>query len=122
MRSKPIVYACSGCSNVARIAHDIALNLDSDGLADMSCVSGVAADIEPIAALAKSGRSIIAIDGCQLNCTKSCLEQSKINIKHQFTLTDLGIEKRDIWDDALLDNSKALTHVYQELKAYGIDF
>ena len=73
MTEKPIVYSCSGCSNVARIAHDIALNLDSDGIAEMSCVSGVIGNVAPVKAIATSGRSIIALDGCDLACTKACL-------------------------------------------------
>lgn len=120
--TKPLVYACSGCSNVARISHDIALNLDSDGIAKMSCVSGVAAHVEPMLVLAESACEVIAIDGCDLVCTKTCLDQAAVAIDHHFIVTQLGIEKRDIWQDSLFENSKALTHIYQALKEKGIDF
>ncbi|WP_206484388.1 putative zinc-binding protein [Thalassotalea sp. G2M2-11] len=122
MSEKPIVYSCSGCSNVARIAHDISLNLDSDGIADMSCVSGVIGNVEPIKAIATSARTIIAIDGCQLCCTKTCLDASDVKTSHHFVITDLGIEKRDKWQDSLTENSKALIHVYGELAKQGIGF
>lgn len=122
MTEKPIVYSCSGCSNVARIAHDIALNLDSDGIAEMSCVSGVIGNVAPIKDIATSGRTIIAIDGCELACTKTCLHASKVALSHYFVITDLGIEKRDKWQDSLTDNSKAMVHIYGELSKHGINF
>lgn len=122
MTEKPIVYSCSGCSNVARIAHDIALNLDSDGIAEMSCVSGVIGNVAPIKDIANSGRTIIAIDGCDLACTKTCLRAAKVALSHYFVITDLGIEKRDKWQDSLTDNSKAMVHIYGELSKHGINF
>lgn len=122
MSQKPVVYSCSGCSNVARIAHDISLNLDSDGIANMSCVSGVIGNVEPVKEIALSASQVIAIDGCPLNCTKKCLDASHINISHHFVITDLDIEKRDKWKDSLAENSKAMIHVYSELSKNGIGF
>lgn len=120
--SKPVVYACSGCSNVARIAHDIALNLDSDGLAEMSCVSGVAANVDEMKNTATSAYQTIAIDGCELACTKLCLDNASVNVDHYFVVTDMGIEKRDKWQDSIIDNSKALNFIYKSLKEKGIEF
>ncbi|HAQ85985.1 MAG TPA: zinc-binding protein, partial [Pseudomonas sp.] len=37
----PLVYACSGCSNVAQLANTLAVRLDRAGLAEMSCIAGV---------------------------------------------------------------------------------
>lgn len=122
MSEKPVVYSCSGCSNVARIAHDISLNLDSDGIAEMSCVSGVIGNVAPVKAIAISGRTLIAIDGCQLSCTKTCLDAAGVETAHHFVLTDIGIEKRDKWQDSLAENSKAMVHVYSELSKSGIGF
>ena len=41
----PLVYSCSGCSNLAQLANDLALRLDRDGLAEMSCIAGVGGDV-----------------------------------------------------------------------------
>ncbi|MGB1198817.1 MAG: putative zinc-binding protein [Thalassotalea sp.] len=120
--SKPIVYACAGCSNVARIAHDVALTLDCDGLAEMSCVAGVIGNVEPIKEFAMSGRKIIVIDGCPLSCTKACLKACQIEPDHYFTITDFGIEKRDKWKDSLTDNSLAINTIYKALDKHGINF
>lgn len=121
-QDKPIVYSCSGCSNLAQMAHNISLTLDSDGIAQMSCVAGVIANIEPLMALAKSGRPIIALDGCQLACTKTCLAKSDIKIDHYFTISDLGFDKRDKQHDSLTENSIAMKSIYTGLMQAGIGF
>ena len=119
---KPVVYSCSGCSNLAQMAHNISLNLDSDGIAEMSCVSGVVGKVKPIMTLAKSGRAIIAIDGCELACTKACLDKSAIKVDHYYQISELGFEKRDKWDDSLTENTVAMRYIYDELLASGFSF
>lgn len=119
---KPIVYACSGCSNLAQMAHNIALNLDGDGIAEMSCISGVAGKVAPILDMAKSGRPIIAIDGCNLSCTKSCLEVSHLAADYYYNISDLGFEKRSKWDDSLSENTIAMKSIYAQLFDVGIGF
>lgn len=104
------------------MAHNISLNLDGDGIAEMSCVSGVVGQVEPILALAKSGRAIIAIDGCELGCTKACLDKSAIKTDHYFKISDLGFDKRDKWQDSLSENTIAMKSIYQGLMKAGIGF
>jgi len=118
--NKAIIYSCSGCSNLARMAHDIALTLDGDGIADMSCISGVIGKVAPIQAIAHSGRPIIAIDGCSMGCTKSCLDACDLQADHYFDISELGFDKRDKWDDSLTENSIALTTIYKKLHQAGI--
>lgn len=118
--NKPIVYSCSGCSNLAQMAHNIALNLDGDGMAEMSCVSGVVGKVPVIMALAQSGRPIIAIDGCDLGCTMSCLESSGLTAKYYYKISDLGFEKRSKWHDSLTENTIAMKSIYDELFKAGI--
>jgi len=122
MTKKPIVYSCSGCSNLAQMAHNISLTLDGDGIAEMSCISGVVGKVEPIMALAKSGRPIIAIDGCDLGCTKACLDKSEIKTDHYFKISDLGFDKRDKWNDSLTENTVAMKSIYDGLLKAGVSF
>lgn len=119
---KPIVYSCSGCSNLAQMAHNISLNLDGDGIAEMSCISGVVGKVGPIMDLAHSGRPIIAIDGCSLSCTKSCLEASGLNADYYYQISDLGFEKRSKWNDSLTENTIAMKSIYDQLFEAGIGF
>ena len=122
LSDKPIVYSCSGCSNLAQMAHNISLTLDGDGIAEMSCISGVVGRVKPIMELAESGRIIIAIDGCELGCTKACLHRSGIKTDHYFKISDLGFEKRDKWHDSLTENNIAMKSIYQGLIKAGIGF
>lgn len=119
---KPIIYSCSGCSNLAQIAHDISLNLDCDGLAEMSCIAGVVGKVGPILDIAKSGRAIIAIDGCELSCTKACLEASNLKADYYYKISDLGFEKRSKWDNSLTENTIAMKSIYEQLLEAGIGF
>ena len=119
---KPIVYSCSGCSNLAQMAHNISLNLDGDGIAEMSCISGVVGKVAPIMDLANSGRPIIAIDGCALSCTKACLEASGLHADHYYQISDLGFEKRSKWNDSLTENTIAMKSIYDQLFEEGIGF
>ena len=119
---KPIVYSCSGCSNLAQMAHNISLNLDGDGIAEMSCISCVIGKVGPIMDLAKSGRPIIAIDGCSLSCTKSCLEASDLKADYYYLISDLGFEKRSKWNDSLTENTIAMKSIYKQLFEAGIGF
>jgi uncharacterized metal-binding protein len=113
--NKPLIYSCTGCSNLAIIAYDIALNIDRDGMAEMSCMSGVVGNIEPIKQLAHSGRPIFVIDGCGLACTKSCTESCGLPIQKYFNLSDYGFDKRSKWDDSLTENSIAMKNIYHQL-------
>ncbi|MDP7591519.1 MAG: putative zinc-binding protein [Litorilituus sp.] len=121
-QQKPIVYSCSGCSNLAQMAHNIALNLDGDGIAEMSCISGVVGNVPPITELARSGRPIIAIDGCGLSCTKSCLQASDLNADYYYLISDLGFEKRSKWNDSLTENTIAMKSIYEQLFSEGFTF
>ncbi len=122
LTGKPIVYSCSGCSNLAQMAHNISLTLDGDGIAEMSCISGVVGNVKPIMDLANSGRPIIAIDGCDLGCTKACLDKSGIKTDHYFKISDLGFDKRDKWNDSLTENTVAMKSIYDGLIKAGISF
>ncbi len=90
----PLVYSCSGCSNIAQLANQIAIELDRDHIAEMSCIAGVGGGVESLVKKAKSGRKIISFDGCPLHCVKSCLSMHDIESAYHYTLTDYGIKKK----------------------------
>ncbi|WP_078548486.1 putative zinc-binding protein [Litchfieldia alkalitelluris] len=92
-KNLPIVYSCSGCSSAAQTANMIAIKMDREDIAEMSCIAGVGGDVKPLVKTAKSGRDIIAIDGCPLSCCKSCLSRHDVKLKHHFNLSDFAIPK-----------------------------
>ena len=94
-KSLPLVYSCSGCSNVAQLANQVALELNRQKAAEMSCIAGVGGNVKPLVKLATSGRPIIALDGCALHCVRNCLQQHAVVPDLHYTLTDDGFRKRE---------------------------
>lgn len=103
----PLVYSCSGCSSAAQMANSIALRLDREGLAEMSCIAGVGGGVKPLVRTAKSGRPIIALDGCALVCAKHCLAQHEVVADRHFVLSDFGVEKKKhhLFSDEEIDSA-----------------
>lgn len=118
--NKPLVFSCSGCSHLATMANDIALTLDSDGIAEMSCISWlIAASDEKIKAKCL-GRKVILIEGCGDSCSQDCLIKAGVNIDAHFNISDLGFIARSASDGSLQENSIAMAHVYAELSRLGL--
>ncbi|MBS1271996.1 MAG: hypothetical protein MAGBODY4_01132 [Candidatus Marinimicrobia bacterium] len=64
-RELPLIYSCSGVSNVAQLANAVAVSLDRAGTAEMSCIARGGGAVKSLVRTAKSGRHIIALEGSQ---------------------------------------------------------
>ncbi|MGE5159303.1 MAG: putative zinc-binding protein [Gemmatimonas sp.] len=89
----PLVYSCSGCSSAAQLANTLALRLDRDGEAQMSCIAGVGADIPSFVRQAASGRPMLALDGCPLACVRGCLKRHGVEPDRYVQLHEHGVKK-----------------------------
>jgi uncharacterized metal-binding protein len=76
------------------MANYVAICLDRSQHAEMSCIAGVGGDVPSLVRLAKSGRPIIAIDGCPLHCARQCLARHAVQPAMHLTLTKVGVKKR----------------------------
>lgn len=92
--SLPLVYSCSGCSSAAQMTNYIALQLDRRGAAEMSCIAGVGGNVPHLVKIAQSGRPILALDGCPLQCVRSSLAQRGITPTRHVQLHEHGVRKR----------------------------
>ena len=110
---RPLVYSCSGCSSAAQLANHVALRLDRAGVAEMSCIAGVGGDVPHLVKIMRSGRPIIALDGCALVCVKSSLERHGITATRHYQLQQYGVRKRQHED---FDPAQALA-VLEEVSA-----
>lgn len=90
----PLVYSCSGCSSAAQMANQVALWMDAEGEAEMSCIAGVGGGVEGLVRTARSGRPIIALDGCILQCARACLARAEVEPTLHLILSDYGVRKR----------------------------
>jgi len=89
----PLVYSCSGCSDIAQITNHVAIVLDRDGDAEMSCITGVGGNVPGIVKIAKSGRPLIVLDGCPMSCCKSCLKERDLEPDVYVRFDELGFSK-----------------------------
>jgi uncharacterized metal-binding protein len=90
----PLVYSCSGCSSAAQMANQLALWLDREGVAEMSCIAGVGGGVIGLVRTAQAGRPILALDGCVLHCVRACLAQAGVQADAHLTLSDYGVATR----------------------------
>lgn len=104
--SKPrtLVYSCSGCSDVAQLANEVALRLDHAGVAEMSCIAGVGGGVPGLVRTARSGRPVVAIDGCQMHCASHCLANAGVSPTEHVLLYERGLKKRKgrLYDEATI--------------------
>ncbi|MGE5297322.1 MAG: putative zinc-binding protein [Solirubrobacterales bacterium] len=88
-----LIFACSGAADVGEIADKAARKLTREGVGRMFCMAGLGGRISGILKTSEAADSILAIDGCPLNCVKSSLEQAGFNTFKHLRLADLGLEK-----------------------------
>ncbi len=112
---KPLVYSCSGCSSAAQMANYIALQLDRNGVAEMSCIVGVGGNVKKLVHQAFSGRKLITIDGCPLACSKACLGNHSLKSDLHFELTGMGVKKRNHEDFDPMVAFKMLKKIKQQV-------
>ena len=89
----PLVYSCSGCSSAAQMANQLAIRLDREGLAEMSCIAGVGGGVPGLVKTARSGRPVLAIDGCPMACVRACLAQAGVEANTHVLLSDCKVRK-----------------------------
>ncbi len=124
-RQLPLVYSCSGCSSAAQLANHLALRLDREGLAEMSCIAGVGGDVQSLVNVARSGRPILALDGCALECVRHCLAQRGVAPTSHVQLAEHGVRKRYHAEfdpgeaDALLPELRAAARRLQDEQTAG---
>ena len=93
MTNKPLIYSCSGCSNAAQLANHLAVRMDRNGVAEMSCIAGLGGDVKPLVRLAKSGRPIVMLDGCPFECGRRTLVRHGIEPDLHWDLSLFGVSK-----------------------------
>ena len=113
---RPLVYSCSGCSSAAQLANQVAVRLDRSGVAEMSCIAGVGGDVASLVKTARSGRPIVALDGCALVCVQSSLARHGITPMRHYQLQQYGVRKRQHEDFDPAQAREVLERVVHDLQ------
>ncbi|MDP3481671.1 MAG: putative zinc-binding protein [Desulfoprunum sp.] len=88
-----LIFSCSGAADVGELADQAARKLTRDGKGKMFCLAGIGGRVSGIMKSTEAAASILAIDGCALDCTKKSLEEAGFTRINHLRLTDLGFEK-----------------------------
>lgn len=91
--SEKLVFACSGAADVGAIADRAARQLSKAGKGKMFCTVGLGGKVAPILEVTRAASTILAIDGCPLDCTKKSLEEAGFTDCLHLRVTDLGMAK-----------------------------
>jgi len=88
-----IIFPCSGSADVGKIADLAARKLMEEGVGKMSCLAGVGGRVKVIMETTQAAQTILAIDGCPLQCARNTLEHAGFTKFEHLCLSDLGMVK-----------------------------
>lgn len=87
------MFSCSGAADTAEIADQAVRQVHRSGAAKMYCLAGIGGHIEQIISTTRAAKSIVAVDGCPVDCVKRTLEHAGFKDFAHIRVTDLGMEK-----------------------------
>lgn len=114
---KPLIYSCSGCSSAAQLANHLAIRMDRQEAAEMSCIVGLGGDVKPLVRTAKSGRPIVMIDGCPLQCGKHTLARHGLKADLHWELSKKGVRKAKHVDFEAADAARLEPELQEAVQA-----
>ena len=88
-----LIFACSGAADVGAVADQAARRMTKEGAGSMFCLAGIGGRVAPVMEKTKSASTILAIDGCPLDCVAETLRQAGVEDFAQLRVTDLGLAK-----------------------------
>lgn len=92
-KAPQLVFSCSGAADVGHISDMTAREISRQGVAKMFCLAGVGGRVSDILEATKAASSILAIDGCPLDCARNTLQEAGFRDFRHLRLSDLGMEK-----------------------------
>ena len=103
-----VVLACSGGSNVGQMTNEAAKRLDMMGDGKFFCLAGVGGQISSMVTSVKGADKVLVLDGCPVGCGKKCAELAGVTGYHHLVVTELGIEKKHVYDLSEADLAKTV--------------
>ncbi len=88
-----LIFACSGAADVGHVTDLAARKLTAAGAGKMFCLAGIGGRVGGILASTQAASTILAIDGCPLDCARKSLEEAGFSRFEHLRLSELGMEK-----------------------------
>jgi uncharacterized metal-binding protein len=90
LRPLPVLFACQGCPQFGDRAHEVAVVLDRQGLAEAAWLGAPGRDELQLASKARSRFPVFAIDGCARRCACEWLAAHGAKAQRLFVLAAPG--------------------------------
>jgi len=88
-----LIFACSGAADVGALSDRTARLLNQEGYGKMFCSVGIGGRVDNIVEKTKTASTIMAIDGCPMDCMKTSLENAGFNKHTHVRITDHNFVK-----------------------------
>ncbi len=89
-----IILSCDGASSVGQIGHEVAVRLTKNGNgARMCCITAIGANSKTHIDIARKARRLVAINGCNMECTSKLLRNLGIEPTYEITIAKEGVNK-----------------------------
>ncbi len=88
-----LTFSCSGAADVGEVADQASRKLTREGCGSMFCLAGIGGGVPGILKSTEAAASVLAIDGCALDCAKKSLEAAGFERFDHLRLSDLGLDK-----------------------------
>ena len=89
-----LIFACSGCADVGEVADRAARKMTKAGIGKMFCLAGIGGRVPGIMKMTESASMILAVDGCELDCVKKCLNLAGFEKSCKF-VSPIWVWRRD---------------------------
>jgi len=89
----PVVFSCSGASDVGALADRAARRMVCDGTARMACLAAIGARVPTTLQTAREAPRVLAIDGCANTCARRILEDAGFADFAHLRLDAMGLKK-----------------------------
>lgn len=88
-----LIFSCSGAADVGELADRAARKLNREGDGKMFCLAGIGGKVSGIVKSTEFASTIVAMDGCPLDCAANSLKQAGFDRFEHVKIYDLGFGK-----------------------------
>ncbi|AKB27027.1 hypothetical protein MSSAC_0345 [Methanosarcina siciliae C2J] len=88
-----LIFPCAGATNLGQLSTRLGIEMENRGLGTFKCTSGIGSQRSDFLIAAARCDKIIAIDGCDFNCSMKMLRRAGFEADRHIILTrELGMK------------------------------
>jgi|WetSurMetagenome_2_1015567.scaffolds.fasta_scaffold868165_1 uncharacterized metal-binding protein len=112
--SDRFVVACSGAANVGQISNALAVKMNQQGVARMTCLTALGAHL-PAYIESVRDTELVVLDGCPVACAKQVIEHIGIKDYKYFVISEMGVKKTRRFDQVENDTEQVWEKIINQL-------